>query len=69
MRHEPGDHVVPLTRVVHGAQGRVRFCPMAEGDVHHGAASLLEVAGSQSKQPSDADGQGELLPWADPVDP
>ena len=69
MRHEPGGHVVPLVGLVHGGGGCVRFCPMAEGDIRHGARSLLEVAGLQSKLPSHADRQGEPLPCGDPVDP
>ena len=69
MRHEPGGHVLPLARVVHGGGARVWFRPMAESDVRHGAGSLPEVAGLRSKQPSDADHQGEPLPCGDPVDP
>ena len=69
MRHEPDGHVVPLTWVVHGGGGCVRFCPMAEGDVCHGADALFEVVGLRSKQPSDADRQGEPLACGDPVDP
>ena len=69
MRHEPGGHVVPLAGVVHGGGGCMRFRPIAEGDVCHGAGSLLEVAGLRSKQPSDADREGEPLPCGDPVDP
>ena len=67
MRHEPGGHVVPLAGVVHGG-GVLVFRLMAEGDVCHGADSLLEVAGPRSRQPSDADCQGELLPCGEPVD-
>ena len=69
MRHEPRGNVVPLVGVVHGGAGCVRFRPMAEGDVRHGAGSNLEVAGLRSKQPSDADRQGQPLPSGDPVDP
>ena len=43
--------------------------PMAERDVCHSAGSLSEGAGLRSKQPSDADRQGELLPCVEPVDP
>ena len=68
MRHEPGDHIVPLARVVHGGGGRVPR-PMAKGDVCHGAGSLREVAGPRGNQPSDADCQGELLPCGKPGDP
>ena len=68
MRNEPGGYIVPLAGVVHGGVGRVPRL-MAEGDVCHGAGSLSKVAGPQSKQPSDADRHGELLPCAEPVDP
>ena len=68
MRHEPGGHIVPLAGVVHGGGGRVPR-PMAKGDVCHGAGSLREVAGPRSKQPSDADLGGELLPYGMPGDP
>ena len=54
--------------VVHGGGGRLPR-PMVEGDVCRDAGSLLEVAGPRSKQPSDADRQGELLPCGEPVDP
>ena len=68
MRHEPGGHIVPLAGVVHGGRRRVPR-PMAKGDVCHGAGFLREVAGPQSKQPSDADCQGDLLPCGKPGDP
>ena len=68
MRHEPGGHIVPLAGVVHGGGGRMPR-QMAKGDVRHGADSLREVAGRRSKQPSDADRQGELLPCGKPGDP
>ena len=67
MRHEPGGHVVPLAGVVHGGGAGVRCCPMAEGEICHGAGSILEVA--RSKQPSDADSQNKPLPCGDPDDP
>ena len=67
MRNEPAGQKVPLAGVVHGGGGRVPR-PMAESDVCHGAGSLPEVAGPQSKQPSDADRQGELLSCGEPVD-
>ena len=44
MSHEPVAHVVPLAAVVHGGGGCLLVRPMAEGDVRHGAGSLLEVA-------------------------
>ena len=69
MCHEPGRHVVPLAGVVHGGGGSVGFRPLAEGDVRHGAGSFLEVAELRSKQPSNAERQGEPLPCGDPVDP
>ena len=50
------------------AGGRVPR-PIAEGDVCHGSGPLPEVVGPRSKQPSDADRQGELLPCYEPVDP
>ena len=68
MRHEPVGHVVPLAGVVHGGE-RCVFRQMAEGDVHHGAGSLLDVAGPRSKQLSDADREGEPLPFGGIVDP
>ena len=67
MRHEPGDHIVPLAGVIHGGGGRVPRL-MAKGDVCHGAGSLREVAGPRGKQPSDADCRGELLPCGKPGD-
>ena len=42
---------------------------MAKCDVCHGAGSLREVAGPQTKQPSYADCQGELLTCGKPGDP
>ena len=68
MRHAPCGHIVPLAGVVHDGGGCVPR-PMAEGDVCYGAGSLPEVAGPRSKQPSDADRQGELLLRGEPVDP
>ena len=68
MRHEPGGHIVPLAGLVHGGRGRVPR-PMPDWDVCHGAGSLREAAGPRSKQPSDADCQGELLLCGEPVDP
>ena len=68
MRHQPVGHIVPLGGVVHGGRGRLPR-PMAKGDVCHGAGSLRQVAGSQGKQPSDADCQGELFPCGKPGDP
>ena len=68
MRHQLGGHIVPLAKVVHGGGGRVPR-PMAKGDVCHGAGSLREVAGPRSKQASDADCQGKLLPCDKPEDP
>ena len=59
---------MPLAGLVHGGGGRVPR-PMAQADVCHGAGSLPEVAGPRSKQQSDADRQGELLPCGEPVDP
>ena len=67
MSHE-GGRIVPLARMVHGGRGRVPR-PMAKGDVCHGAGALREVVGPQSKQPSDADCQGELPPCPKPGDP
>ena len=68
MRHEPGRHIVPLAGGIHGGGWRVPR-PMAEGDICHGEGSLPEVAGPGSKQPSDADCQGKLLLYGEPVDP
>ena len=43
MCHEPDGHVVPLAGVVHGGGLCVRCSLMAEGNVCHGAGSILEV--------------------------
>ena len=59
---------MPLAGLVHVGGGCVRFRFMADGNFRYGAGYLLEVAGLQDKQPSDADRRGEPLPCGDPVD-
>ena len=68
MRHEPGGHIVPLAGVVQGGGGREPR-QMAKGDVCHGAGALGELAGPRSKQASEPDCQGEMLPCGKPGDP